>query len=141
MSNKAIVGLVSTCSIFFSQLALADIVVTNTELVNTVRLSRYVYQYTYRLSVVNNGESQVLGLKCQLYSSDSHTVITDHEVAVGDLASAVEVTSDDTYTIEQDRRFTLDPTALEWRFDYTEVVTDLSQAIWDESDWDEAYWQ
>src|SRR6185437_11488678 len=49
-------------------------------------------------------------------SSSTHTLIVKGTVNFGNIDANATITSTDTYTIRQDRRFAFDPESLSWTF-------------------------
>jgi hypothetical protein len=86
---------------------------TSFQLVSSERVGRTVFLYTYRVNVVNTG-GDALNTRAVVSSSAATTVVTDGDVAFGDVAANGTVTSLDTFTIRQDRTVPFDPSQLTW---------------------------
>lgn len=87
--------------------------VTGMTLLSAVRVDRTNYEYTYSITVVNDGAG--LGIaKATVHSSAPSTKIIKNTVEVGRLAANTTVTSTDTFTLRQDRNFAFSPASLKW---------------------------
>lgn len=106
--------------LFFSSLASAELLIdTNYQLVNSVRVGRTSYNYTYQVNITNNG-TNVQNVSATVLSSSSNTIIIDGDVSFGDVAAGETVTGADTFTIRQDRRNIFDPSVLDWNLEFEE---------------------
>ncbi len=87
--------------------------VTGMQLLNTVRVDRTKYDYTYSITVAN-GAPALTAAKATVVSSAAATQIIKATVDLGNLAANATVTSTDTFTLRQDRSFAFNPAALAW---------------------------
>ena len=83
--------------------------------VSKKRISRFVYEYAFTITITNNGPDAD-SVKAFFSISSPHTTIVDAEVDLGFVPAGNSVTSTDTYTIQQDRRHLFDTAAVSWRF-------------------------
>lgn len=91
-----------------------DPLVTRYDLVSSSRVSRTVFDYTYRLTLEVRSATFPTGATLTVQSSASSTVVTDAAVSTGPLAAFTTVSPTDTFTIRQDRTVAFDGTALTW---------------------------
>ena len=98
--------------------AAVDLVVDNSyQLVSSKRVGRTSYDYTYQLSITNNGPD-VNNVIATVISTSSHTMIIDGDVNLGNIANGSTVLSTDTFTIRQNRKYPFDPASLVWNLQY-----------------------
>jgi hypothetical protein len=83
--------------------------------VGEARVSRTVYDYTFKVQV-QNGRTPMRGLKARLAVAGASAIIVDGDVDVGDLDVGESTIPGDTVTIRQDRSEAFDPGALVWQF-------------------------
>jgi len=101
--------------------ASAELVIDhNYQLVSSTRVGRTAYDYTYQVNIINNG-SDVQNVTATVISSSPHTTIIDGDVNFGNVAGGGIVTSADTFTLRQNRRYSFDPSALMWGINYEEA--------------------
>lgn len=105
-----------------SGIAWADPTVTDITLVNEKRISRTVFEYTYKATITNDGTARH-NVKATLNSAGSGTSIIEGIVDIGELSANQVITSTDTFILQQDRKFTFDRTALVWSFE-SEAIPD-----------------
>jgi hypothetical protein len=109
---------------WMARAAWADPVVTDITLVSEKRISRTVFEYTYKATITNDGTTRK-NVRATLNSVGSGTIIIDGIIDVGELAVNQIITPTDTFTIRQDRAFAFDRTALAWSFSgETEIIPD-----------------
>lgn len=99
----------------------ADIVQGGMELIDSTRVSRYDYQYTYQLTVANTG-GDVTNVKGTVTSASANTVIVDGELSFPDLSAGESAASTDTFIIQHNRREPFDPSALSFAFTADEAI-------------------
>jgi hypothetical protein len=110
------------------QLALGDFI-----LVNSQRVSRTVFDYTYTAVAHNNGPANVV-VRALLTSTAASTTVVDGELDFGEVSRGASATSTDTFTIRQDRSVPFDSAALIWAVEATptiKVVVDHSSILLD----------
>ena len=83
-------------------------------LVNSTRISRTVFDFTYRAAITNTSNGEASGVTATLTSLSPHMVVVDGSLSFGNIAAGAKAHSSDTFTIRQDRRFPFDPNALAW---------------------------
>jgi hypothetical protein len=93
--------------------AAAELSVDNYQLVGSQRVNRVLFDYTYTADVTNSGAA-LQNVTATLTSNSPNTTVIDNELSFGDVGENATVTSSNTFTIRQDRRFPFDPTALVW---------------------------
>jgi len=95
--------------------------IASLELVSSTRVSRTVFEYTYRIRVANVGDDlgRVIGT---VSSSSPATEIVDMNCEVGDVPAGGTVLSSDTFTIRHDRTVPFDAGALVWELDAQTAV-------------------
>jgi len=93
----------------------------NYHLISKQRVSRTEYNYTYQADITNTG-SDVQNVTATLTSNSPHTTVVDGAISFGDVSSGATVTSMDTFTIRQDRRYPLDSSSLIWDIQYEQIV-------------------
>jgi hypothetical protein len=87
--------------------------VCNIRLVATKRVGTLEFDYTFLLDATNLGQD-VAGLNATLSVNATGTKVIDGSVIFGPIPSGGTVTSQDTFTIRQDRRYPFDPKVLRW---------------------------
>ena len=87
--------------------------VCNIRLVATKRASTLEFDYSFLLDATNLG-ADVAGLTGTLSVNATGTKVIDGNVVFGPIPSGATVTSQDTFTIRQDRRYMFDPKLLQW---------------------------
>jgi hypothetical protein len=95
--------------------------VASLELASSTRVSRTVFEYTYRIRVANVGED-LGGVIATVRSVSPATEVVNGNVDVGDLPAGVVVLSADTFTIRHDRTVPFGPAVLSWTIDAASVV-------------------
>ena len=99
--------------------------------VSETRVSRTVYDYVFKVTVLN-GLVPHAAVVATLTAAGSGTTIIDGSVLVGDMSSGAAVTPSDTITLRQDRTFTFDAPGLVWNIvgtpdpNYAAVVVDAA---------------
>jgi len=98
-----------------------DLTIGNYSLVSKTRVSRTEYNYTYQADITNTG-SDVQNVTGTLTSNSPHTIVVQGAVSFGDVASGTTVTSADTFTIKQNRRYPLDWSDLVWDIQCIQIL-------------------
>ena len=93
----------------------------NYQLISKHRVSRTVYEYTYKANIINNGSNDVQNVTATVTSTDQHTTVVDGDLDFGDVAAEATVTSNDTFTIRQDRRYPINWSKLVWSIQSTSI--------------------
>ncbi|MFH2091142.1 MAG: hypothetical protein ABIJ31_02155 [Pseudomonadota bacterium] len=83
--------------------------------VSKKRIDRFVYEYSFTVTITNNGQDAD-AVKATFSINSPYTTIIDSEVTFGNISAGTTVTSTDTYTIQQDRRYPFDTDAVTWSF-------------------------
>lgn len=89
----------------------------NYQLVNSVRVGRIDYDYTYKVKIINNG-SAVINVAATVSSNSPNTTIIDGSVSFGDLSAGASLTGADTFTIRQNRTAAFNPNSLVWNLQF-----------------------
>lgn len=97
----------------------SNLTILNYVLISKQRVGRTDYNYTYRADVKNNG-SDVQNCTASLSGTSANTTIVDGSLSFGNVDEGSVVTSSDTFTIRQNRRYPFDPTTLIWSITYEE---------------------
>ncbi|MEA2031574.1 MAG: choice-of-anchor L domain-containing protein [candidate division Zixibacteria bacterium] len=98
--------------------ASAELVIDhNYQLVSSTRVGRTAYNYTYQVSITNNG-TDVQNVTAAVSSSSPNTTIIDGSVNFGDVATGSTVAGTDTFTIRQNRSYAFDPNSLTWNIQF-----------------------
>jgi hypothetical protein len=95
--------------------AAPQVTVTAVTKVGELRISRTVFDYTFRISVKNTGASPLNGVVATLTAAGAGTTIIQGAVAVGTLAAGASATPAATITLRQDRTQPFDAAALAWQ--------------------------
>ena len=91
----------------------ADLTVGGYTLESSVRLSRTVFEYTYR-AVLSNAGPAVQGATATLADLDSNLTAVDATLSFGDVPAGGAATSSDTFVVRHDRVRSFDPATLVW---------------------------
>lgn len=86
-------------------------------LVAQKRIGRSTYEYTYTAKAINTG-TDAYEVRATVTSNSPNTIILENEVSFGTIYNGSTVTSTDTYTFKQNRRYLFDPNSLIWSFSY-----------------------
>ncbi len=98
-----------------------NVQIANFVLVGTTRISRTVFEYTYRADVTN-GDTAPAAITATLASSAATTAVVDGVLDFGDVAPGATKTSLDTFSIRQDRSVPFDQNALTWTVQATSAT-------------------
>jgi hypothetical protein len=96
---------------------------------SSVRSSLTQYDYTYTVDLSDSGAAAqfVVGT---VVSLSPNTLVLKGSVNFGTVPANATITSTDTFTIRQDRRFGFDPASLNWSFTASNVIS-LSASLFD----------
>ena len=103
-----------------------EMTIGNYNLVSKERVGRTEFNYTYRADVTNTG-SAVRNVTATVKSDSEHTSIVDGTLNFGEVPARDTVTSNNTFTIRQDRLFPFDPEALVWTVQAEPVSPPVSE--------------
>lgn len=104
---------------FFSAAAVeANIEISNWQLQSKERVSRTDYQYTYTADATNTSTKAAQNVSATLSSFTSNTQVIEGDIAFGDIASGATKTSLTTFVIQQDRRYSFDPSLVSFTVAY-----------------------
>ncbi|MEJ6000808.1 hypothetical protein [Paucibacter soli] len=95
--------------------AAASATVVSLTKVGETRVGRTLYDYVFKITVLNGAQAQK-ALTAKLVGSGAGTTVLDGDVNVGDIAAHASVTPADTITLRQDRLLPLLPAQLLWQF-------------------------
>ncbi len=84
------------------------------ELISSKRITRVIFEYTYKAKIANAGLNDVSGASAQVRSLSNNTKIIGDTITFGKIPGGTTVTSNDTFTLTQDRTFPFNPTDLVW---------------------------
>ncbi|MGR8932359.1 MAG: PKD domain-containing protein, partial [Gammaproteobacteria bacterium] len=88
--------------------------VGNYELVSTKRITRILFEYTYKATVNNQGNTNLTEVTASLLSQAPATTVVDGSLTFGNVSAGASAVSQDTFTIRQDRAFAFNPSDLVW---------------------------
>lgn len=94
--------------------------VTGMQLISEMRVSRTVFDYTYKVTIQNDATARQ-DVAAQVATVGAGTSIQDGAVTVGGLAANQQVTPTDTVTLRHDRLQPFSQAAISWTFTGTEV--------------------
>lgn len=107
-----------SCSLSAQAMAQAQEISSQLIQVSKKRISRTVYEFTFKATLINR-DIPIKNVTATITSSSPHTVImTDNTVSFNDLAANETATSIDTFTLRQDRKFRYNPDAIHWDIQY-----------------------
>ncbi|MGK5045807.1 hypothetical protein ACQ4WP_07900 [Janthinobacterium sp. GB4P2] len=96
--------------------AAGDFEVTQLEKVAEQRVSRTVWDYTYRVHIRNNSRAAASNVQAVLTSAPEGSSIIDGEVLAGSIDAGATVTPDDTIILRIERNIAFQSAALAWTF-------------------------
>lgn len=85
------------------------------------RISRTVYEYTYQVSIRNNGVSGAANVTAELLAAPAGATIVDGSVAAGSIGAGAVVTPSDVIVLRIDRTQAFDPSGLSWKITASDV--------------------
>jgi len=103
-----------------SHAAVSNLVVGSYQLVSSTRVTRTLFDFTYRAALTNTGNNSVPGVTATLTSTNPATTVIDNSLTFGVIPGGAgtqgtpAVQSLDTFTIRQDRTLPFNPAALVW---------------------------
>ena len=99
----------------FASPSFAALVVGNTTLVSSQRVTRTQWDYTFRLSATNTGPD-AKSVRATVTSGSPHTTVLESELVFGDMGASATALSQDTFTVRHDRSFPFSMADLTVRF-------------------------
>ena len=96
--------------------AAGDFEVTRLEKVAEQRVSRTVWDYTYRVHIRNNGSASASNVRAMLTSAPEGSTIVDGDVLAGSIDAGATVTPDDTIIVRIERSIAFQSAGLAWTF-------------------------
>lgn len=118
--NSIFLG-ISFLSLLTCQLAFADVEVAGSEQIESKRISRFVYEYTYKLELTNTG-NDATNIEVNVASADPNVGVTDGSVTMMSLAAGQSALSEDTYTLSVNRRNPFDPSQITFNISFDETT-------------------
>lgn len=103
--------------------AAGDFEVTQLEKVGEQRVSRTVWDYTYRVHIRNNSSAAASNVQAVLASAPEGSTIIDGEVLAGSIDAGATVTPDDTITLRIERSIAFQSAGLTWTFSANASLT------------------
>lgn len=91
----------------------SDLMIGNYVKLSEKRITRTVYEYTYRADAINSGPGG-LNVAGTVTSNSPYTTIMDDSLSFGDLPAGATVTSSDTFTFRHDRSYPFTWSNLVW---------------------------
>lgn len=109
--------------------AAPELTIGNYQLISSERIGRTESEYTYKAAVTNTG-SDALDVSATLNINAPGVTVLSGTLSFGDVAAGTTATSADTFTIRQDRTYSLNESQFQWTVKATDVQTailDLSK--------------
>jgi len=94
---------------------ISDLSVVEYEFIGQSRVGRMHFDYTYRITILNDGET-LANVRAVATSTSRNTSIQDGDVDAGAIPAGALVTPDDTFTFRQNRRYRFNPSSIVWNF-------------------------
>ena len=108
----------------------SNLAISDFTLISKVRSGRSTYDYTFCVTLTNQGEENLKNVEAFLKSNADTTQIIDGNVFFGSSSPGESVTSEeDTITLRIDRLYRFDESSLEWEFSYDVERTELGMAM------------
>jgi hypothetical protein len=104
--------------------------VDNLNKIDSKRVSRTDYEYTYQADITNTG-TDAENVTATVSSSSPGTTIVEDNLTFGTVATGTTATSSDTFTIRQNRRVPFDPDALGFEVDSTLIDDGLEWPVFE----------
>ncbi len=104
-----------------TNIVVADLKPVTYPLVSYRRITRTVWQYTFRFVMQNQGNGEATNISAQLQNWPSQVTVMDGGVSFPDISAGSQATSTDTFTIRIDRRRPVLNGDLKWKVTYTNV--------------------
>lgn len=108
--------------------AAPELAVGNYQLVSSKRISRTVFEYTYKAEITNTG-SDALNVFATLNIDAPGVTVLDGELSFGDVGSGATVSSVDTFKIRHDRAYAYNERLLEWTTRATQPLAPPSDPL------------
>lgn len=111
------------CAILFFSLTSvvnASLTVTDINKVSSARVSRTDFEYTYEVTVINDN-GPVENVSAIVSTSATGTTITEALVEFADIGAFASSTSTGTFTLRQNRRYSFNPSFLNYQFTYNQL--------------------
>ena len=99
----------------------SDLTVGNYELVSSKRITRTVWEYSYRASVTNTGTNDVRNVIATAKSNVPGLTMISNSLSFGSVSIGTKVKSSSTFTIRVNRQYSLYRKDLDWRFAFDYV--------------------
>lgn len=112
----AVLGIILTGTAWAS-----DLTIGNYTLVNSKRVSRFEYEYTYKADVTNTGGA-LKNVMAEISSVSPYTIVVEGVLEFGDVLAGSSVVASDTFVIKHNRRYPMDWSTLTWVFHHGEAV-------------------
>jgi hypothetical protein len=103
-----------------TNVTISDLKPVSYPLVSSRRITRTLWEYTYRFIIRNNGYAGVTNTSAQLTTWPGQVTVIDGAVSFGAVPAGVQMTSSDTFTIRVDQTTPMSNADLTWRLDYTD---------------------
>ena len=95
--------------------------ITSQQLVSSVRVSLYQFDYTYQITAENTGPDAA-AVACAVTSTTPQTIIGSGSLTFGDMPSGSPTTSTTTLVLRQDRRYPFSWSNLQWQWSSTALL-------------------
>lgn len=122
MKRLAGILLMGVCAVVLRMVtgyaAVPDLTIDNNALIlvgSPARVSRTIFDLTYRAKVTNSSTADMTGVGATLTSLSPNTVVIKGGLTFGDVPVGQTVISSDNFTIRQDRSFAFRPQDLVWQ--------------------------
>ena len=102
-------------TVLIAQVSAVDVKVKSLIKASETRVSRTVFDYVFRVELVNAGGA-LTNVKATVTATGDGTTIIDGSIVVGDMAAGQTTTPSDTITLRHDRTKAFDSAALVWGF-------------------------
>lgn len=103
-------------------LATNPLIVTGLQYVSEKRISRTVFEYTYRVNIKNTGSADAAGVNAILTKAPTGTDIIDGAVAAGTIGAGQTATPTDVIILKQDRTVAFNAADLVWQISSANVM-------------------
>jgi hypothetical protein len=107
--------MVPICLLGINQAAEAQLTAVNSQLVGSTRVNLTQYDYVYSVTATSGGQAYT-GVSTVLTSASPNTIVMAGYIMFPDVPANGSVTSTNTYTVRQDRRFAFNPADLTFAF-------------------------
>lgn len=110
--------------------AASELAIGDYQLVSSKRVTRTVFEYTYKATVTNNTGIDVTEVSATVSINAPGITVIDNYLEFGVVPNGAISESNDTFTIRQDRQQTFEPSELIWNFQY-EAQAAQPRVSWD----------